>query len=256
MNELQAHLNTQILGRTIQYEFLTSSTQTIAHEWASRNAPDGAVVLAEGQREGRGRSGKRWCSPIGTGIWMSIILRPPIPIRDATHFTLLSSVAVQKGIHSMIRLPIQIKWPNDLLLDGKKVCGILTEVRSSSNQLLYMVIGIGVNVNTLCEDFPQELKETATSLRIETGQEISRLKLVASILQQFELYYIEYLQRGFRLTKEDWEAHCGIIGKRISAHTSQGRVTGKVLQLTDQGELLVQTRQGTCAINSPYIELS
>lgn len=256
MNEVQAYLNTKLLGRKIHYEFLTSSTQIIAHQWASNNAPDGAVVIADGQREGRGRSGKKWCSPIGTGIWMSVILRPPIPIRDATHFTLLSSVAVQKGIYSMVSPPIQIKWPNDLLINKKKVCGILTEARSSSNQLLYMVIGIGVNVNALHEDFPQELREIATSLRIESGEKISRSMLVAAILYQIELYYFEYLQRGFQSIKDDWEVHCGIMGTQISAFTAQGRVTGKVLQLSNHGELLIQTRQGVNAINSPFIELS
>ena len=104
LNELRSYLTTNKLGCMIQYEHLTSSTQTLAHEWAARGAAEGAVVIAEGQIAGRGRSGKQWSSPIGSGIWMSIILRPPISIKDATHFTLLTSIAVQKGIQCLVDL--------------------------------------------------------------------------------------------------------------------------------------------------------
>ena len=121
---------------------------------------------------------------------------------------------------------------------------------------MYMVVGIGLNVNILREDFTYELQKTATSLLIECGKEISRPLLIASILQQLECYYMEYLQRGFECIKQEWEACSGILGRCITAQTAHGRVTGEVLHLSDRGELLIQTRHGKCAVNAPYIEMS
>ena len=255
MEELQSYLNTRILGHTMKYERSVFSTQTLAHEWAIQGASEGSVIIADTQSNGRGRSGKQWCSPVGTGIWMSLILRPNIPLKNATHFTLLTSVAVQKGIQTIVDLSIQIKWPNDLLINGKKTCGILTEVRSRSNQLLYMVIGVGINVNTLPGEFPHELRDKVTSLGIECGKKVSRPLLVASILQEMECYYLAYRERGFEYIRQEWEACSGILGKSVTAQAPHGRVTGKALELTDKGELIIQTKYGKCAINSPYIEL-
>ncbi|MGA9173159.1 MAG: biotin--[acetyl-CoA-carboxylase] ligase, partial [Thermoactinomyces sp.] len=127
--EILPYLNTRAFGREIRYEHTTPSTQTIAHQWAREGAPEGAIVLAEEQKQGRGRMGRVWHSPPRTGIWMSLILRPPIPLPVASHLTLLASVGVREGIYRTTGLPIQIKWPNDLLIHGKKVCGILTELR-------------------------------------------------------------------------------------------------------------------------------
>ncbi|MGA8943871.1 MAG: biotin--[acetyl-CoA-carboxylase] ligase [Thermoactinomyces sp.] len=253
--EIHPHLHTERFGQQIEYVYSTPSTQILAHKLAKDGAPEGTVVVAEEQVEGRGRMGRFWYSPPETGIWMSLILRPPIPLVDASHLTLLASVAVRAAIEKETGLKIRIKWPNDLLIDGKKVCGILTELRGEHDQIHYVIMGIGMNVNVNESDFPIELRKTGTSLAMESGRIIHRASLVASILGELEQTYFTYLQEGFSTIRERWEQGAGMLGEIITARTAQGSVTGIAERINEQGALLIRTSSGTVPVYSAEIDL-
>lgn len=254
--EIYPHLQTRHFGKTIRFSFSTPSTQILAHEWAREGAEEGAVVIAEEQTAGKGRLGRSWHSPPGTGIWMSLVLRPSIPIQAASHLTLLASLGVKEGIEAQVPVPITIKWPNDLLIRGKKVCGILTEMRGDLDAIDYVILGIGINVNLSKEIFPEELQKKATSLMIEAGKHIHRASLVASILKCLEDRYQQYLAEGFAPIREKWEQASQLVGKTITAHTFQGSVNGVVLGMNEHGALLIQTENGVVPIYSADLDLA
>jgi BirA family transcriptional regulator, biotin operon repressor / biotin---[acetyl-CoA-carboxylase] ligase len=249
------HLQTRSFGKEIRYQSTTPSTQRLAHQWARMGAPEGAVVIAEEQTQGRGRLGRNWHSPPQTGIWMSLILRPSIALMQASQMTLLAAVGVLQGIERITGLSPQIKWPNDLLIAGKKVCGILTELRGEQDQIHYMVVGIGINVNTTTAHFPPELRKTATSLALQLGGSVHRAPLLAAILAELEQRYEDYLLDGFSVIQTEWERRADMIGKVITARGSQGVMTGTAVRLNENGALLLHTAQGMVPIYSADIEM-
>jgi BirA family transcriptional regulator, biotin operon repressor / biotin---[acetyl-CoA-carboxylase] ligase len=252
--EIYPHLQTDVFGREIKYLAQTESTQIVAHQWAREGAPEGAVVIAEEQLQGRGRLGRAWHSPPGTGIWMSMILRPPIPLSHAPHLTLLASVAVQAALAESTGLPVKIKWPNDLLIHGKKVCGILTELRGEQDQIHYVIMGMGINVNVKTDDWPDWLKRVGTSLMHECGRPVHRASLAAGILYELERRYQMYLRQGFGPIRKAWQERAGMLGKQITARTTQGTMTGIAQELNEQGALLLRTQQGVVPVYSAEIE--
>lgn len=252
--EIHPHLETEQFGRQIRYVDSTPSTQNIAHQWAKEGAPEGAVVIAEEQVQGRGRMGKAWHSPPRTGIWMSLILRPPILLAEASQLTLLASVGIQEAISKETGLSAKIKWPNDILVQGKKVCGILTEIRGEHDQVHYVIVGIGMNVNTEAKDFPEELKNVGTSLAIETGRKVHRAFLVATILKELEQTYFHYLQEGFSPIRRKWEQIAGMLGHVVTARSMQSTITGLAEHINEQGALLIRTSSGIVPVYSAEIE--
>ena len=168
--EVAPLLTTRRFGREIHYERTVPSTQPLAHQWAREGAGEGALVLAEEQTAGRGRLGHSWYAPAKSGIWMSLILRPPIPLVHASQLTLVASIGVARALSDTTGLSLSIKWPNDLLIGDKKVCGILTELRGEQDRVDYIVLGIGINVNIVTDQWPEELRERATSLAIASGR--------------------------------------------------------------------------------------
>lgn len=252
--EIAPHLETDTFGREIRYLAQTESTQVVAHQWAREGAPEGAIVIAEEQRQGRGRMGRRWYSPSQTGIWMSLILRPPIPLSHAPHLTLLASVAVQRTLAKLTGLPVKIKWPNDLLINGKKVCGILTELRGEQDRIHYVIMGLGLNVNAQISDWPEWVRKVGTSLRQELGQPVHRAPLLAAILTELEERYRAYLEQGFAPIREEWQQQAGMLGERITAHTPQGDYLGVAERLNEHGALLLRTERGVIPVYSAEIE--
>jgi BirA family biotin operon repressor/biotin-[acetyl-CoA-carboxylase] ligase len=252
--EIMPHLSTRSFGREIRYEYSTPSTQVLAHQWAREGAAEGSLVLAEEQVQGRGRMGRSWHSPPQTGIWMSLILRPPIPMPEAPHLTLLASVGVHHGIQKATGLPVTIKWPNDLLIKGRKVCGILTELRGEQDRIDYVILGVGINVNVREEHFPPELKDIATSLSIEAGRPVHRATLLAAILKELEDAYHLYLREGFAPIREAWEQAAGMLGKTVTARLPHKMVTGIAERLNDHGALLLRTESGVVSVYSAEIE--
>ncbi|MBD1371591.1 biotin--[acetyl-CoA-carboxylase] ligase [Hazenella sp. IB182357] len=253
--EVSAYLTTKRLGQHITYLDTTTSTQTVAHEWAKEGAPEGAIVIADNQTAGRGRLGRNWFSPKSAGIWFSLILRPQIDLQAATQLTLLMSVAVRQAIQKATGLSPHIKWPNDLLINEKKICGILTELRGEQDQIHYVVVGMGMNVNTPYTMFPSELQNQASSLAIETGHQMDRAPLIATLLAEIEALYDEYLTDGFLPIKLKWEAGAGMLGERITARTAKNTVSGIATGLSSEGALLIQCDEKTIPIYSAEIEV-
>ena len=255
--ELERGLKTCFIGREMVIEESVTSTQKVAHHLAEDKAIDGTVVLADEQTGGRGRLGRAWHSPKGTGIWMSLILRPDLPIQKTPQITLLTAVSVARAIQNVTKLGVQIKWPNDILFQGKKLCGILTELQAEEGKVKSVIVGIGVNVNVSETDLPQELHEVATSLKMIMGQSVSRNSLICSILGEFEDLYTIYLEEGFHMIKILWESYAASFGRTVNARTLKGDVIrGKAQGITDDGVLLLVDNEGTTHhIYSADIEL-
>ncbi|MFL6555436.1 MAG: biotin--[acetyl-CoA-carboxylase] ligase, partial [Bacillus sp. (in: firmicutes)] len=244
-DEVRLGLTTNFIGRNIHYVESVESTQKIAHRLASEDAPEGTVILAEEQLSGRGRMARKWHSPKYTGIWMSMIIRPNIPLSNAPQLTLLAAVAIVQAIEEMTDLIPEIKWPNDILINGKKVTGILTELQAEADLIHSIIIGIGINVNQKKEDFPLELQKIATSLFIEDGETVSRAELIRYIFKHFEKLYTLYLEQGFVPIKLLWEGYAGSIGKYIKARTLTNTIEGKALGITNDGVLQLEDLTGT-----------
>ena len=204
---IQRGLRTRILGRNIYVYNETESTNDIAAELASQGAEEGTLVVADVQTKGRGRGGRCWHSPKSMGIWASLILRPNMHVSDTAYITLLMGVSIAQAIRCSTGLEAVLKWPNDVLIGDKKVCGILSETRSSQQGLSYAISGFGINVYQTQDQFPEELRDKATSLYLATGQKHSRTALLYDILEQIEQRY-EGVEMA-EITRE-WQILSGI----------------------------------------------
>jgi BirA family transcriptional regulator, biotin operon repressor / biotin---[acetyl-CoA-carboxylase] ligase len=242
-DEIRLGLKTRFIGKNIHYEESVESTQKIAHLLAYEDAPEGTIVIAEEQVTGRGRMDRKWHSPKYSGIWMSLILRPKIPLTKAPQLTLLAAVAIVQAIEDLTNVTPEIKWPNDILISGKKVTGILTELQAESDRINSVIIGIGINVNQRKEDFPVELREIATSLLIEKEETVPRAELIKGIFLKLEKLYCLYLEKGFLPIKLLWESYAVSIGKVITARTLNTTIVGTALGITDDGVLLLKDHE-------------
>jgi len=243
-NTIRWGLQTDWLGKNIIHEERASSTQTIAHRAAQETAEHGTVVIADEQIKGKGRMSRTWHSAKGKGMWISIILRPKIPPYRAPQLTLLTAVVLANVINKKVHPNVSIKWPNDILMNGKKAAGILTEMQAEQDQIQYIVVGIGLNINQTIQDFPEDVLKKATSLKIETGKDVSINKLVKEFLTQFETAYEEYLKEGFSSVKARWESFGFRIGEMISIQTPKTRKRATFFGIGEDGELLIQSEDG------------
>ena len=239
-NELVSIRKTKWVGTEICYFDVTDSTNTQAKSLGEGDAPIGTLVVAGKQESGRGRRGRSFESPAGTGIFMTLLLRPEIEPQNASMLTLVSALAVAKGIEYMVDLPVQIKWPNDIVINGKKVCGILTEMSAQMDYVNYIVIGIGINVGN--EEFPEEIKDVATSIYLESGKHVNRAMLTEKIWEEFEDYYelYEKTQDLSSLVKE-YDSYLVNRGQKVRVLDSKEPYEGKAMGITDRGELIVDT---------------
>ena len=236
--ELEQGLKTKTMGQTIYFYEETDTTNNRARELALEGAPEGTLVVAEKQTAGRGRRGKVWESPLGTGIWMSLVLRPQIMPAEASVLTLLCGLATAEAIEAETGLSAGIKWPNDILINGKKAVGILTEMDCEMSEVHFVIPGIGINVNTA--SFPPEIAEIATSLYLECGKTVSRRRLVHKVLEQLEEHYETFLRTGsFAAMLEDYRKHCITLGKEVHV-LGREPFFAEALDITPEGELLVR----------------
>ncbi len=238
--ELSWNLRVKRIGRRIHAYETTNSTMEIAHRLAAGGEPDGTVVVAEGQTKGRGRLGRSWVSPKGKGIYLSVLLRPRLQLAEVPLITLMAAVALAQAIQSETGLEPEIKWPNDLMIRAKKAAGILTELNAELNQVHYVVVGIGVNVNTPKSSLPAH----ATSLVEESGSRQDRLSIARSLLSHLDRLYDDFLKGGTPEMLEAWRGFAGFLGKRIRV-AAQGRVVdGQAVDVDSTGALLVRTDTG------------
>jgi BirA family biotin operon repressor/biotin-[acetyl-CoA-carboxylase] ligase len=254
--KMTSMLKTKSLGQVLRIYDEVDSTQNIAHDLVRQGAAEGTLILAEQQTAGRGRMGRAWHSPKSKGIWMSLILKPKISLQFTPHLTLLTAVALCRALQPYVPHKVGIKWPNDLLIRERKVSGILLESSAEDVRLNYVIAGIGVSANLTEEDFPEELRDKATSLFIESGQLVDREQLICSFLEQIEALLELYIQQGFAPIRTLWEALSITLNQSIRVQTADGWIEGVAKSINEMGALMVSPHDGqTLKLYSGDIEL-
>ena len=241
---IQVGLDCQLVGSRVRCFDETDSTNLQACRLGDEGAVDGLVVIADRQSSGKGRMGRQWESPGGVNLYASILLRPPVLPFEAPKLTFLSAVAVCRAITKCTGLQPTVKWPNDILLNGAKVAGLLNEMSSETDQVHYVVLGIGVNLNMQVEQFPADLRYPATSLALVSGQPVSRLAFTRTLLQELDALYQLYLEQGSSPIFSAWTELCELTGKPVHVDCSNLQIEGTMIGLAGDGALLVRTATG------------
>jgi BirA family biotin operon repressor/biotin-[acetyl-CoA-carboxylase] ligase len=240
--EIMQGLNTRYLKGPIHHFESLPSTNDLAKELGSKNAPEGSIVVAESQTRGRGRLGREWDSPAGTGLYVSLLLRPPLPPTEMPQITLTTAVAVVRALKRVAGVGPGIKWPNDLLVDGKKLGGILTEMETESDCIRHLVVGLGLNVNN--REFPPPLDLTATSLALTTGSTFCRRGILRAWLEEFEALYDLFLNRDFEVILNEWREYNVTLGQTVTIRQGPREISGLALKVAGDGALLVRQETG------------
>lgn len=244
--EIRFGLNTRTLGQRIFVFPSTDSTNRVALDMGRKGAPHGQAILAEAQTSGRGRLGRAWTSPAGKGIYLSVILRPNLDLSQVSKLTLAAAVAAAETLESAKIKNVQIKWPNDLLIKGRKVCGILTEMVAEADRVECVVLGIGINVNTAASDLPSH----ATSLKLEAGKDLDRNALTAALLNNLETRLAQVEGLAWEKTRAAWNRRSAVKGKQVKVTTLNQAVVGTAQGIDPSGALLVKTREGVKKVYS------
>jgi BirA family biotin operon repressor/biotin-[acetyl-CoA-carboxylase] ligase len=229
-----------MFGRSFRYYDEIESTNAEAKELARAGAPEGTVVIAECQSAGRGRLGRRWTSPAGKGLLFSVILRPTLPMSRAHMLTIVAAVAAACGIESQTDAAVRIKWPNDLFVGDRKAGGILLEVAGEQDVVEWVIVGIGINVNTEYAELPVDLRRSAISLKMATGDPVDRSELLARVLLALETAYKQAQKHGFDRALSEFRQRDYLLKRSVSVQTREGSVIGEATGIDNQGALLVQ----------------
>ncbi|WP_277058502.1 biotin--[acetyl-CoA-carboxylase] ligase [Trichlorobacter lovleyi] len=233
-----------LLGRRLVCCSETASTNSDAFRLAEEGAEEGTVVLADRQLAGKGRLGRRWESPAGVNLYCSVVLRPELPPYEAPQLTFLSAVAVARAIHTSTGLQPVIKWPNDLLLNGRKVAGLLNEMNAETDRVGFVILGIGVNLNMREDQFPPDLRSPATSLLLETGSAVVRQAFAVNLLRELEREYLRFKQNGFGPVREDWTRYCNAFGREVRVEMGPHTLQGPFAGIDHDGALLMTLPDG------------
>ncbi len=242
--EVILNLHTNWLGRNYHYHEEVTSTNDQALELASRGAPHGAVVVAEKQTAGKGRLSRSWESPFLHGLYVSLLLRLSIPTQEAPQCNLLAALAFTRVLSRYEGITVTIKWPNDVLINGKKAVGILTEMQSDQDMTRFLVVGMGLNVNHTAEDLDPGFRYPATSLALEVGHPVMRQALLIRLLSEFESLLDRYAAEGFSCFLEELEQHSYLLGREVLVQQPQGDLRGVVMGFTREGALRLKTADG------------
>ena len=226
-----------------------TSTNIVAKEWAQkaegRDARHGLVVTAESQSAGKGRLGRPWSSAAGEGIWCSVVLAPVMTLVEASRFSFIAATAIAEGIEAYTKLAVRIKWPNDLVISGRKICGILVEMVAEAEQIDYFVLGFGLNVNQSAEDFPDDLQKKATSLAVQMGAKIDRMALLCHILRALEQKLALYQAEGFAPIRQKWLASACFLNEKVVIRQQERVLDEGIMQgIDDDGALLLKRSSG------------
>lgn len=241
--ELMSRSNTKWAGKRVYYRRETESTNEDAKDLAEDGREHGSLVVAESQTGGKGRRGRSWVSPPGTSIAFSLLLRPDFEPNKASMLTIIMAVAVAEVLSKLTELDVKIKWPNDVLINKKKVCGILTEMDAEMDYIHNVIVGVGINANN--DVFPEEIAMTATSIRLEKGERISRSDIILGIMDYFEFYYEEFVKTGDLSVFVDlYDSYLINRNNQVKVLDPKGEYTGTATGINDYGELIVQKDDG------------
>jgi len=243
-SEVKPSLKTRWMGKMIHYFTRLDSTNSKAYELATRGAEEGEVVISECQVKGKGRLGRDWFSPPYLNLYLSVILRPKIPPHQAPLITLMAAVATAEAIEKYSGLRPLIKWPNDILLKGRKVAGLLNEIQSETDRIHFVILGIGVNLNLDEKMFPKKIRSIATSIKKEMGQAISRKAFLSSLLQQLEEWYAIYLKEGGNVILKAWRDRAHIRGRRVKVTSFGETISGIAVDIDSDGALILRMENG------------
>ena len=233
-----------VIGREITVLEQTTSTNDEIQKAALNGHEEGLVVFAESQTHGRGRMGRRWSSPAGKGLWFSFLLRPRLAPGECTQLTAATATALVRAIQDKTNITPEIKWPNDLMIQGKKVAGILTEMSAELDNVRHVIVGIGIDVNQTASEFPAEIQSTATSLKLATGKNISRTDLAITILRELDQDYSRIVRGKFSDVADEWASRCSTLGKQVKIIVGRRRIIGRAEALDESGALLIRTEHG------------
>ncbi|MEM3641701.1 MAG: biotin--[acetyl-CoA-carboxylase] ligase [Candidatus Bathyarchaeia archaeon] len=244
VGKLQEGLRARLFGKYIYFTREVSSTNDWARELADLGAPEGTATMAETQTAGRGRMGRRWISPKG-GLWFSIILKPKLKPPETVKLVFLASLAVAETLQDLYGLKVGTKWPNDVLVDGRKVCGILSEMKTVGDKVAYAVIGIGINANFKAEKaLPKELRETATSLETLLGRKIVLEELFTHLLEKMEAIFTLFLREGFNPILERWKKYASFLGCEVEILGEGEKLEGIAMDVDGDGALVLKLKDG------------
>jgi BirA family biotin operon repressor/biotin-[acetyl-CoA-carboxylase] ligase len=245
VNQLQDGLRTRRFGRSILFSREVDSTNKWAKELATYGACEGTVAIAETQMKGRGRLDREWFSPTG-GLWFSLILRPNLSPTEAVRLTFVAGLAVAKVLREMFDLRAETRWPNDVLVNGRKICGVLAEMNTTGETVDFVVVGVGVNANFDVENvFPKQLKRVATSLEKELGRKVRLEKLFRALLERLENLYELFVKEGFDPILEEWKTYAGFLGCKVEVTGPTGEMSGLALDVDYEGVLVLRLEDGT-----------
>lgn len=243
--EILSRLQTRWLGHNICYRDSIDSTNTLAKGLANEGCPNGLVVVAEEQGAGKGRLSRGWISPYAKGIWFSVVLKPPFLPQEASKCTLLAAVAVVKAVNKIAGVHAAIKWPNDILLMGRKLVGILTEMNAEFGHINYVVIGTGINTNATPDDYPEDVKDIAVSVADAATEQFTRVDLLCDILKNMEDLYEKALLDGFAPILEEWRKYSCTLGQEVKVMAPDCTYFGKAEDIDEDGLLIVCKVDGT-----------
>lgn len=248
--EIRFHLKARTLGRAVHGFRQLQSTNDLASDLAAHGADEGTIVTADQQTRGRGRYGRDWYSPPETGVYVSIILRPDIPPEKAPGLSLVAALALADAIKPIVGDRVRIKWPNDVLISGRKTAGILTELTSHQGKVDYVIVGVGINVNQEAADFPDNLRDRATSIRRVTRRRQSRVALVCRFLECFEKEYLRFVRHGLKPSRKALLKYSTLIGKQVRLSDGHRTIEAEAVDIDLEGRLVINDgrRQSTvCA---------
>ncbi|RKX20363.1 MAG: biotin--[acetyl-CoA-carboxylase] ligase [Candidatus Zixiibacteriota bacterium] len=253
--EVGYNLKTKFIGQTCYSYNKIKSTNDIASDLAEQNAPEGTIITADEQTKGRGRLGRVWHSSSGTGIYLSLILRPKFSPEEAPGISLITALSLAETINEIIPDKVKIKWPNDVLISGKKTAGILSELSAEKNKINYLIIGVGININQTTADFPDNIINLATSIRISAKTKISRVKLLQQFLTKLEKEYLLYQKHSLKKSHKRLLQYSSLLNKEITLLSGKEKITGKVIDINIKGALVIKIGDKIKAFSSGEVTI-